>query len=158
MLLVAAAFLGRAWPAEEVRVAAPAPPFELKDLDGKVVKSTNFNDKALIIVFWLSSDDLCRKQISTLVELQGNFGEKEFLVIGIALDPSGAQAVRPFAEQQKLTFPILMADYKVVQDFGGLDAVPTSFVIDKNRNIIHKHIGLTEKGVLEDDVKLILKK
>ena len=158
MLLVAASLICRAWAAEEVRVAAPAPAFELKNLDGRLVKSTNFNDKALIVLFWLSSDDLCRKQLLALTELQKDFGNTDFSAIGIALDAGGPQAVKAFVEEQKLAFPILMADYEVVKDFGGLDAVPTLFVIDKNYNIIHKYVGLTEKKVLEDDLKLILKK
>jgi peroxiredoxin len=143
---------------EQVRVALPAPSFELKDLSGQLVRNTNFNNKALIVFFWISSDEPCRSQLPALVELQKKFDDKEFSVVGIALDPSGAQAVKPFIEQQKLTFPVLIADYKVVQDFGGLNAVPTSFVIDKNRNIIHKYVGVIEKSVFEEDLKVILKK
>lgn len=144
--------------AEQVRVALPAPSFELKDLDGQLVRSTNFHDKALIVFFWISTDEPSRKQLPVLMELQKDFDDKEFAVVGMALDPAGAQAVKPFVEEHKLTFPILIADYKVIQDFGGLNAVPTIFVIDKRRNIIHKRVGLTDKAVLEDDLKAILKK
>jgi peroxiredoxin len=156
--LVAASLFCCVQAAEQVRVALPAPSFELKDLDGQLVHSTNFHNKALIVFFWISTDEPCRKQLPVLMELQKKFGDKEFAVVGMALDPTGPQAIKPFAEQHKLTFPILIADYKVIQDFGGLNAVPTLFVIDKRRNIIHKRVGLTDKAVLEDDLKAILKK
>lgn len=143
---------------ESVHTAQPAPGFALKDMAGRDAKLSDFDGKAVIVVFFLSGDELCRKQISTLLELQKDFATNEFVLIGLSLDSTPAAELQEFARKQKIEFPILLADYKVVGDYGGLDAVPTTFVIDKNHNIIHKRVGVTEKAVFEDDLRAIFKK
>lgn len=142
---------------EQVRVAKPAPAFVLKNLEGNDVKSSDFKDQALIVVFLASWDKHCRTQVPILIELQRQHGGTEFSVIGISVD-NGPEIVKRFVEQEKINFPMLMFDLKVIQDFGGLNAIPTSYLIDSNHNIIHKHVGWVEKDELEKDLKVILKK
>ncbi len=57
-----------------------------------------------------------------------------------------------------MNFPVLRFDVKVLEGFGGITAVPTTFVLDQNRNIIQHHVGFAESGVLEQDLKVILRK
>ena len=54
-------------------------------------------------------------------------------------------------------YPLYQPDYDIIQAFGGLTAIPTLFVIDKNQNIIQKYVGVTEANVLEADLKAIFK-
>ncbi len=158
VLLSFALVPGRTVAEEQIRVAKPAPAFELKDLEGHDVKLSDFDGQALLVVFWASWDKNCKIQLPILTELQTQYGGKQFTVIGISLDSAGPDAVKSFAEEHKINFPILMFDLKVVQDFGGLNAIPTSYLIDKNHNIIEKHVGWVEKNAFETDLKAILKK
>lgn len=140
------------------RIARAAPAFKLKNLDGAEVKLSDFDGKAMIVVFWATWDEWCRKQIPTLIELQQQYGTEGFTVLGISVDDKGTTVVKEFAAEHKINFPIVMTDLKVIHEFGGLTHVPTSFVIDKNHNIIQKRIGRVAKEVYEADLKAILRK
>jgi peroxiredoxin len=134
----------------------PAPDFDLMDLAGKEVKLADFKGKALLVFFWTTWSKPCQDQLKALTELQQQYGGKDFSVLGISLDDKGADAVKSFADTQKLNFPIIMGDYKVVQDFGGLQAIPTTFLIEKNHYIIQRHVGIVEKSTLENELKSIM--
>jgi cytochrome c biogenesis protein CcmG/thiol:disulfide interchange protein DsbE len=159
--LVAAAALawpGRAVADAAVRVAQPAPKFAAKDVFGRDVKLSQFAGKPLLVCFWLTGDGPSREQIAVLAKIHEQFAGNGLTVIGMAVDPEGAAGVKKFVEQQQIKFVVAPADYKLAQDFGGITAVPTTFVIDENHNIIERFVGVTEKDALETSLRLILKK
>lgn len=161
MGLVLAALVGSAsgWAATNdapARSLTTAPAFLLPNLDGKTVKQADFKDKAVLMVFWTTWAAPCRDQLPALVELQRQYGGPNFTVLGISLDDKGAKVVKEFVAANKLNFPILMADYQVIQDFGGLTEIPTMFLVEKNRFIVQRYTGVIEKRTLETDLKAIL--
>ena len=151
-------FLQRALAEEQAKIAKPAPAFVLRDIEDREVKLSQFDGKAILISFWATWDEPCRKQIQQLIELQQHYGDNEIAVVGVSLDEKGPEPVKAFAKEHKLNHPILMANAKVIQDFGGLDAIPTTFLIDRNHNIIQKYTGLTQTNTLEAEVKAVLKR
>jgi peroxiredoxin len=158
VLLVVIVLLGRAFGDTEVRVAKPAPPFVLKDARGQVIiKLADFKDKALIVCFFATRDDPSQKQVGILNDLAKKYSETNLAVVGLALSQTGYPSTGDYAAQQHLRYPLYAADYNVIVAFGGLTAIPTTFVIDKNQNIIQKYVGITETNVLDSDVKAILK-
>src|ERR1043166_1513257 len=142
-------------PAPEIQVAKPAPAFVLKDTTGKDVKLSDFKGKTLIVLFWATWDKHSQKQLAVLADLQRQYEKQSFSVIGISLDDQGPTVVKPYTDSIHLNFPVLMADVNVVQGFGGLDAVPTLFVLEPHHNIISRHVGVTDKDVLEGELKAI---
>jgi peroxiredoxin len=157
ILLVVIVLLGRAFGDTDVRVAKPAPPFVLKDARGQTIKLADFKDKALIVCFFATRDDPSQKQVVILNDLVKKYSETNLAVLGVVLSQTGYPPTEDYAAQQHLRYPLYVADYNVILAFGGLTAIPTMFVIDKNQNIIQKYVGVTETNVLETDVKAILK-
>jgi len=149
--------LSRAFGEGEVREAKPAPSFKVRDMQGRVVKLADFKDKALIVCFVATWDKHCQEQMTTLNSLIKVYSETNLAVLGLALDQTSAQTVKTYAEQQHLGYPLYLADYNTIMAFGGLTAIPTMFVIDKNQNIIQKYVGVTETNILSADVTAILK-
>jgi len=141
--------LGRAFGQGEGRVVRRAPAFALKDTDGRVVKLDDFAGKTLTVCFVVTSDQPSLKQIAILSDWLKEHDAKELAVLGLAVEQSGKQTTKAYVEQEHPSFPFLVVDYETIQAFGGLTAVPTTFVIDKNQNIIQRYIGITEKEVLE---------
>ena len=140
------------------KIPRPAPRFVLKDLSDKEVRLSDFDGKALLVVFWATWSPPCQKQLKSLIELQQQYADKNFTVLGISLNDKGTGPVKAFAANSKINFPVVMADYNVVQDFGGVTAVPTIFLIEKNHNIIQKYVGITEKATIENDLKAVLER
>jgi thiol-disulfide isomerase/thioredoxin len=162
LLAVAMASALMTMEAAQEPVAAPAttaPEFKLKTIDGQVVTRSEFKGKALLLVFWASWDEPSRLLMPRLAALQREYAPDGFSVIGISLDgfsvagPADAETheinLKGFAIEHKLNFPILMGDYKVIRDFGGLEFIPTSLLLDAHHNVVEKFIGAREKAELE---------
>lgn len=155
--LTVGGLLRRAFGEDLIRLAKPAPSFTIKLAPGKTVKLANFKDKALIVCFVATWDSFCQKQMVVLNDLQKQYGETNLAVLGLALDQSRPELVKAYAEQHHLNYPVYLADYDIIQAFGSLTAIPTTFVIDKNQNIIQTYVGITETNVLDADLKAIAK-
>jgi peroxiredoxin len=156
VLLAVLVLLSRAFGEGDVHVLKRAPAFALKDTDGHAVKLADFTDKALIICFVVTWDEPSLKQIAILSDVLKEHNDKELAVLAMAVEQAESQSTKSYVEQQHPSFPFLVVDYKTIQAFGGLNAVPTTFVINKGHNIIQRHIGITEKKVLEDELKTVL--
>jgi peroxiredoxin len=98
----------------------------------------------------------CREEIPGLVELQKQYGDKGVVVVGLSLDQGGPELVKRFVERFKINYPVVMADEKIVKEFGSVEAVPTTFIIDREGRIAGKHIGFAEKAVFEREIKSLL--
>ncbi|BDQ03181.1 TlpA disulfide reductase family protein [Ignavibacterium sp.] len=132
--------------------------FKLKTLEGKEVKLSDYRGKVVIIDFWATWCPPCRKGIPDLISLQDEF-KKDLVVIGISLDQQNTiKDLKPFIENYKINYPVVLGDEKVVKDYGGINAIPTSFIIDQKGNIVDSHVGLVPKTVYVDQIKSLLKK
>ncbi|MFQ5631079.1 MAG: peroxiredoxin family protein [bacterium] len=122
-------------------IGRPAGNFILKDIDGNTVTLADFIGKVIILDFWATWCAPCVKQMPEYVTLQKNYAARGATVIGISVDEK-AETVRKFAKKHKLNFPLLMADHsRVKREYGGITAIPTTFVIDKKGVIRYRYVG-----------------
>jgi peroxiredoxin len=77
--------------------------------------------------------------------------------LGVALDDDGWNAVKPYADAKKINYPVLVGDDKIAERFGGLKAVPTTFIIDRQGRIAATHVGLCQRSEYENDIRAVLK-
>lgn len=129
--------------------------FSLKSIDGSTVRLSDFKGKVVVLDFWATWCAPCRKGIPDLIEIQKNFG-KDVQVIGISLDDNPMEVVPSFSKEFKINYPLLIGTDEVSTKFGGIDAIPTTFIIDKNGKILNKHIGLVEKEILINEIRQAL--
>ena len=134
-----------------------APEFTLASTDGKDIRLSDYKGKVVIVDFWATWCGPCRKGIPDLIELQKEFG-KDIVVIGISLDSGTKGDVVPFIQKFGINYPITYGTPEVTQQYGGVEAIPTSFVIDKNGIIVDKHIGLVPKSEYADQIHKLLNK
>jgi len=133
-----------------------APDFTLLTLDGKEVKLTDYSGKIVIIDFWATWCGPCRKGIPDLVSIQKEYKD-ELVVIGISLDqPSTQSSLQPFIDHFGINYPIVLGTQEVSAAYGNIQAIPTSFIIDGERNIVQKHIGLVSKETLIEEINSLL--
>jgi thiol-disulfide isomerase/thioredoxin len=134
----------------------PAAGWQLNDLNGKMVKSSDFRGKVVILDFWATWCVPCRVEIPHFVELQKQYGDKGLTVIGVSLDERGVEVVKKFAKRFSVNYPIVIGNEKVAEEYGGIDAIPTTFVIDRQGRIVSRHIGYDDKAAFEKEIQLVL--
>ena len=77
-------------------------------------------------------------------------------VLGVAMDDEGWEIVKPYIEQQKINYRTLLGTEPVGALYGGVDSLPTSFMIDREGRIAAVHVGLVSKSVYVEDIKHLL--
>ena len=134
-----------------------APEFSLKSVDGKTVKLSDYKGKVVIIDFWATWCPPCRKGIPDLISIQNEFKDK-VVIIGISLDREKTiKDVPGFVKNNGINYPVVYGDDKVVIDYGGIQSIPTSFVVDKNGTVVDMHVGLVSKDTFVNKIKELLK-
>jgi thiol-disulfide isomerase/thioredoxin len=133
-----------------------APGWELQDVDGKTVRFSDFKGKVVILDFWATWCGPCKAEIPSFIALQNEYGTNGLVVVGISVDEDGAAVVKKFAQHLGINYPVLLADQKTPQAFGGIEAIPTTFIIDREGRIVKKHLGLTGKEEFESELKPLL--
>jgi thiol-disulfide isomerase/thioredoxin len=138
-------------PASNALTSSKAPAWELKDPDGKLVKSSDFEGKVVILDFWATWCPPCKAEIPGFIELQKEYGEKGLVVVGVSLDEQGPSVVKQFMDQFGINYPVVMGNTNIMEDFGG-KAIPTTFVIDRSGKIVAKHVGFASKQTFEKEI------
>ena len=146
----------------------PAPGFTLQDLSGKKVSLADFKGKALLINFWATWCGPCKVETPWLVELRNQYAAKGFEVLGISaegddLQPSDKEgwakdkaAIAKFVKEEKMPYPVLINGDSISKPYGGIDAMPTSFYVDRSGNVVNVQLGLTSKDDMEANIRKTL--
>ena len=138
-----------------IRDPDPAPEFSVKGLDGKALNLASARGKVVLLNFWATWCGPCRMEVPDLVALQTKYGER-LQVIGLVVDDEDEAAVRAFAKRYAINYPIAMATNEMRIRFGGVPALPTSFIIDAQGRVVQKHIGLRDPVLYETEIRALL--
>ena len=134
----------------------PAPDFALKDADGKVVHLSDYKGKVVLLDFWATWCGPCKVEIPWFMDMQRKNKDKGFEVLGVAMDDEGWEVVKPFVTKLGVNYRMVIGNDMTAQAYGGVDALPTTFLIDRAGKIAAVHIGLTAKRDFEDGIELLL--
>jgi thiol-disulfide isomerase/thioredoxin len=132
-----------------------APAFQLNDLDGKSFSLAEAKGKIVLLNFWATWCGPCRAEIPDLVDLQKRYADK-LEIIALATDEDDADQVRRFVLESGINYRVAMISDEVRLAYGGVAALPTSFVIDPQGRIVQKHVGLNDPAIYELEVKAML--
>ena len=132
-----------------------APAFQLNDLNGKPVSLAEAKGKIVLLNFWATWCGPCRAEIPDLVDLQKRYADK-FEIIALATDEDDPDEVRRFVLQSGINYRVAMSSDEVRRDYGGIAALPTSFVIDPQGRIVQKHVGLNDPSIYELELRAML--
>ncbi len=134
----------------------PAPSWTLPKLDGTTLASSELAGKVVVVDFWATWCPPCREEIPGYVEMQRELEAQGVVVIGVSLDRAGPTVVKQFAERYGINYPLVMGDEDTVQAFGGIEAIPTTFLIDRDGRIRHRKVGMMAREEYEPLVRSLL--
>jgi len=133
-----------------------APDFALKDADGRTVRLSDYRGKVVLLNFWATWCGPCKLEIPWFVEFEKQLKDKGFAVLGVSLDEGGWDVVKPYLERARVNYRVLMGNDDVANLYGGVESLPTTFLIDRQGRIASVHVGLVSKADYENDIKTLL--
>ena len=152
----------RALPAAKPLLAAlpvlgPAPGWSLKDVNGSVVTSDQFKGKVVVVDFWATWCGPCREEIPGYIALQKKYGADKLAIVGVSLDQAGPGVVSEFIKKFGVNYQMVMGDDAVQTAFGGMEAIPTTFLIDRTGQIRDRKVGVEPTEAYQDKIAALLK-
>src|SRR5260370_5452587 len=132
-----------------------APDFKLTSLDGKPVTLADSHGKVILLNFSATWCGPCRAEIPDLVELQNKYKDR-LQVLGLVVDDDDQDAIKEFAKEFRINYPVAIATNEIRIQYGGIAALPTSFVLDGEGRIVQKHEGLRDPLLYETEIRSLL--
>jgi thiol-disulfide isomerase/thioredoxin len=134
------------------RDPAPVGNITMKDIDGRSISPSDWNGKVVIVNFWATWCPPCRAEIPDLVALQNKYRD-HLVIIGISDDDDPPEAVKKWAAEHKMNYPIVMNSPELRKTFPGVTALPTSFIVDRQSRVAMRHVGMLTAAVTEAETR-----
>jgi cytochrome c biogenesis protein CcmG/thiol:disulfide interchange protein DsbE len=131
-----------------------APSFSLSDLGGRSVSLADFRGKVVVLDFWATWCPPCKREIPDFISLQKQYGPEGLQIVGIALDEP--EKVHAFARQNEMNYPVLLGTDDVAMRYGGIEGIPTTFIIDRGGRIVNRLEGYRPRSVFEEEIRKLL--
>jgi len=133
-----------------------APEFALKDVNGATVRLSDYRGKVVLLNFWATWCDPCRMEIPWFIEFEQKNKDRGFAVIGVSMDDQGWKVVKPFLTEMKVNYRTVVGNDMIAQLYGGVESLPTTFLIDREGRIASAHLGLISKSVYQNEIQELL--
>ncbi len=138
-----------------------APEFQLQTLDGKMVSSSGFAGKVVLLYVWFTGCPPCMKEAPDLAALDRELAERGLSVVGANADHLLGLGYtdddrRRYIEKEKMGFPVVHWSKEADRDYGGVSIFPTMFLINR-RGVVAAHwIGYTPPSALRRAISAAL--
>ena len=130
-----------------------APDFSFTAANGSVIKLSDYKGKVVLLNFWATWCGPCKVEIPWFIEFEKTYKDRGFATLGISMDEDGWKAVKPFVSQKAINYPIMIGDDRVAGLYGGIDSLPSTFLIDREGRIASTHLGLVRKQDYEAEIQ-----
>ena len=122
--------------------------------DGEDWKFADKRGKVLLVNYWATWCGPCRFETPGLVNISEEFKDRDFELVGVTVDDN-LEAVSPFIESYKVSYPILLPGNDPNLDGSGMK-LPTTFLYDKQGRLAKKYTGMVLEMTLRSDIEDLL--
>ena len=156
--VLAAALLALAIPGPAAPADRKLPGFELKLLDGSVVRSQDLLGKVTVIDFWATWCQPCLDEIEEYNRFHRAYGSK-VRFIGLAIDSGTDRELKLAVKELKIEYAVAAPTPKELDAFGDIAIFPTTWVVDPEGRIAREFLGVPpgKQAALRDQVDRLLK-
>ena len=133
--------------AGEVQEANKAPSFQLEDLTGNTLDSSDMKGKVVVVNFWATWCPPCIQEIPGFIKAYDEFKNDGLEILGLAVSDS-EDNVRQFVKDNGVNYPVALATDAVISAFEPGNYIPSTIIIDSNGNIAHRHVGIMTRDAI----------
>lgn len=138
-------------------IGSRLPDFSAKDFRGRKISSADLRGKVVLIDFWATWCQPCKKEMPGYQKLADRYSSRGFAVIGLKLDiMADTEEPRAFARRLGVRYPLAVATDDLKNKFGGIEGLPTTLLYDREGILRQKIIGFEYTDVIEADLKPLL--
>jgi thiol-disulfide isomerase/thioredoxin len=134
------------------RDPVPVSDVTMTDVDGRRLSTSDLKGKVIIVNFWATWCPPCRAEIPDLVKLQEKYKD-QLQIIGISDDEDPPAAVKKWAVEHKMNYPIVMSTPELRKAFAGVSALPTSFIVSRESRVMMRHVGMLTAATTEAETR-----
>jgi len=145
-------------PAKHPLQGETAPDFSLEQMNGESFRLSDHRGEIVVVNFWATWCPPCRKEIPGFIQLQKEFGTEGVTIVGVSLDDTGFEAVRPYAENTDINYPLVVGSDRLTRKYGGVRALPTSFVVGPEGTVQYARPGFLPEAELRRQLQSLLKR
>ena len=138
-------------------IGSTLPQFSVMDLQGHPLSSADLRGKVVLIDFWATWCQPCKKEMPGYQKLVDEYGSRGFVVIGLKFDtmPDMEDPVH-FAKEIGVHYPLAVATEELKEKFGGIEGLPTTMLYDRGGVLRMKVVGFEYTETFEAALKPLL--
>jgi thiol-disulfide isomerase/thioredoxin len=122
--------------------------FSVTDAKGKTHRLSDYRGKWVVVNFWATWCPPCLEEMPDLGALYDVRRGRDLVVIGIAVEFQKPEEVLQFADNMLVSYPIVLGDKKVTEQFARIRGLPTTLIYDPAGRLVKTHLGaITRKQV-----------
>jgi thiol-disulfide isomerase/thioredoxin len=131
---------------------SPVVDVTMTDVDGRPISLASLKGKVVLVNFWATWCPPCRAEIPDLIALQNKYKDT-LQIIGISDDDDPPAVVKKWAADHGMNYPIVMSNDNLRKVFLGVQALPTSFVLDRESRLMIRHVGMLTASTTEAEAR-----
>ena len=121
---------------EKPEVGFKAPAFTVRNLKGHRVQLADYKGKVVILNLWATWCGPCRVEMPGMENLYRRYRSEGLEILAVSLDKGSSDKVQTFADEYRLSFPVLLdKDGQVERRYNSI-TIPTTYVIDKKGMVV----------------------
>jgi thiol-disulfide isomerase/thioredoxin len=133
------------------------PDFSWYNEKNQKINFADYRGKIIIINFWATWCTPCRNEIPTLLKIYNQNNNKGLILLGISLDQEiNLTDLASFTGDNEINYQIILDDGMLESAFGGITAIPTTFIISKDFKIVTKFVGEINERALNQALEGLL--
>lgn len=139
------------------KVGSRLPKFSAKDLQERQISSADLRGKVVLVDFWATWCQPCKEEMPGYQKLADEYGARGFAVIGFKANMmKDTEDPIQFAKKIGVHYPLISATDDLIQEFGGLEGLPTTLLYDRDGILRDKVIGFEYTDKFETELKALL--
>ena len=138
-------------------IGSRLPDFSVKDLQGHLLSSVDLRGKVVLVDFWATWCQPCKKEMPGYQNLLDRYGSRGFVVIGFKFETMrDMEDPLQFARKIGVRYPLAVATEDVKQKFGGIEGLPPTMLYEHQGILRTKVVGFEYTDKFESALKPLL--